>query len=230
MNSYIGIELSEFQKKMNGYVMLFGYRLSNLCVKAEPTAMLPVTVETGTMEFNLEEVADAVKPDDYTFYIYPKNQENLQAIIDGVFDIHPEFKMELATEKRANDVEIRYIIYTMPYVDKDRRDLLNNLTKTFHKECMAKLEVCNAKELNNMADWASRLNPEDIDEGKERLKNIYDDAKEQVDKMLEAKLREIEEAYQRYLTGDNIPSGNSNNEGESDMEVAKDPEIDALFN
>lgn len=229
MNNYLGIELFEFEKKMNGYIMLFNYRISNLCVKAEPTAMLPVTVTLGAMEYNLEEVADAVKPDDYTFYVYPKNQNSLQDIVDGVFDMHPEFKMELATEKRSEDVEVRYIIYTMPFVNKDRRDLLNEATKTFHKECMANLEACNAKQLDMMAELALKLPPEDINEGKDRMKAIYDDAKEQADKLQEAKLAEIEEGYQRYLSEDD-DRYNAPDTGDDNMEVSQDPEIDALFN
>ena len=231
MNNFLGIELSEFQKKMKAHIMLFNYRISNLCVKAEPTAMLPVTVSLEAMECNLEEVADVVKPDDYTFYVYPKNQNNLQAVIDGVFDMHPEFKMEMASEKRVNDEEVRYIVYTMPDVNKDRRDLLNDTTKVFHKECLANLEASNVRELASMGELASKLPPEDIDEAKERLKYIYDDAKDQADKMLEAKLDEIEKGYQRFLgeAEEGYDYEGADNADDSEMETSQDPDIEALF-
>ena len=52
MNNYIALELTEFQKKTNGYLTMFNYRLANYCVKAEPTAMLPITVVLAGKEYN----------------------------------------------------------------------------------------------------------------------------------------------------------------------------------
>jgi hypothetical protein len=199
MNNYIAIELSEFQKKMNGYLSMFNYRLANYCVKAEPTAMLPVTVLLAGSEYNFEEVAYAIKPDDYSFDVYPKNQNNLQAIIDGVFDMHPEFKMEIKTAKNVNDEEIRHIIYTMPEVNKDRRDLLNEASKAFHKECLAKLDVCYAKQQRKTVEAFSQMQAFEVDEAKMAFKSVYDDVKDQAGKLLEAKLSEVEEGYLRYL-------------------------------
>lgn len=212
MNNYISIEITEFDKKMGGYLMLFNYRLCNYCVKAEPTAMLPVTVQLGGKEYNFEDVAQATKPDDYTFDVLPKNQNNLNAIIDGVFDMHPEFKMEIKTVKNENGEEVRHIIYTMPEVDKDRRDLLNETSKTFHKECIANFDTCYAKQQATLAEMFIQLKmpANEVDEAKAGFKNVYNEAKEQADKMLTAKLAEIEEGYQRYLSNEN---GASNSKG-----------------
>jgi ribosome recycling factor len=200
MNNYIAIELSEFQKKMNGYLMMFNYRLTNYCVKAEPTAMLTVTVMLTGKEFNFEEVAYATKPDDYTFDVYPKNQNNLQAIIDGVFDMHPEFKMEIKTDKNNNNEPIRHVIYTMPEVNKDRHDLLTETSKTFHQECLAYLDACYAKQQTKIVDALTQMPANEVDEARAGFKNIYDDARGQARQLLDAKLSEIEEGYQRYLT------------------------------
>ena len=84
MTNYIAVELTEFEKKMSGYIMLFNYRMTNLCVKAEPTALLPVTVALDSSEYNFEDVAVTMRPDEFTFDVYPKNQNNLQAIVRGV--------------------------------------------------------------------------------------------------------------------------------------------------
>ena len=126
MNNYISFETIDLAKKLKGYNMLFNYRMSN-----------PVFV-AGT-EYNLEEVANILRPDDFSFDVYPKNQNNLQDIISGIFDVHPEFKMELKTDKAENEggADTQHVFYTMPPVDKDRRKLLNETTKTFHKECIA---------------------------------------------------------------------------------------------
>ena len=199
MNNFIAIEITEFEKKLNGYNMLFNYRITNLCVKAEPTAMLPVTVMVANTEYNIEEVADGIKPDDFTFDIYPKNQNNLQEIIDGVFDVHPEFKMEVKTDKDDNGNEYRHIIYTMPEVDKDRRDLLNETTKTFHKECQANLDAAYARQQERLVEALTKMPANEADEAKNGFKKVYDDSKAECDQLLQLKLNEIEEGYQRYL-------------------------------
>ena len=93
MNNYIALEIHDLANKLKGYNVLFNYRLSNLCIKAEPTALMPVTVLVADTEYNLEEVANIMRPDDFSFDVYPKNPNNLQEMINGIFDAHPEFKM-----------------------------------------------------------------------------------------------------------------------------------------
>lgn len=200
MNNVTSSEISDFQKKMNGYLMLFNIRLGNFCVKADPTAMLPVTVTLGDSEYNFEDVASATKPDDYNFDVTPKNQNNLQTIIQGVAQVHPEFKFKVKVKETDSGNEERHIIYTMPDVDKDRRDLLNEVCKTFHTECKAKLDAAYAKRLADTAELFLQVS-EDADEARKSFKSAYDEAKDNADKMLDAKLQEIEEGYQRYLSG-----------------------------
>ena len=218
MNNYISFETIDFAKKLKGYNMLFNYRMSNLCVKAEPTALMPVTVFVAGTEYNLEEVANILKPDDFSFDVYPKNQNNLQDIISGIFDVHPEFKMELKT----------HVFYTMPPVDKDRRKLLNETTKTFHKECMVNLDVTYADLQARLVEPYTQMSPQDVDEARKGFKKVYDDARDECDKMLQLKLNEIEEGYQRYLNEYNDRYAEPETD-DHEMEVSEDPEIDALF-
>lgn len=201
MTNYIAVELTEFEKKMSGYIMLFNYRMTNLCVKAEPTALLPVTVALDSSEYNFEDVAVTMRPNEFTFDVYPKNQNNLQAIVRGVEEMHPEFKMEVKTEKQDDGKEIHHVVYTMPDVDKTRRDLINETSKIFHKECLAKLNVCYVKQQTQMTEAFEHLSASDVDEAKDSLKKIYEESKKQADKLLDAKLQETEEAYQHYLEG-----------------------------
>lgn len=201
MTNYIAVELTEFEKKMSGYIMLFNYRMTNLCVKAEPTALLPVTVALDSSEYNFEDVAVTMRPDEFTFDVYPKNQNNLQAIVRGVEEMHPEFKMEVKTEKQDDGKEIHHVVYTMPDVDKTRRDLINETSKIFHKECLAKLNVCYVKQQTQMTEAFEHLSASDVDEAKDSLKKIYEESKKQADKLLDAELQETEEAYQHYLEG-----------------------------
>ena len=231
MNNYIAFEISEFQKKLNGYNMLFNYRMTNLCVKVEPTALMPVTVILANAEYNLEEVADIIKVDDFSIDVYPKNQNNLQQVIDGIFDVHPEFKMELKTDKAETEggEDKHHAFYTMPEVNKDRRDLLNDLTKTFHKECQANLDAAYAELQVRLVEPYTKMSPAEIDEARQGFENVFNKAKEMCDKLLQAKLDEIEEGYQRYLAGDN-DRYNEPDSGDDDMEISHDAEIEALFN
>ena len=230
MNNFITYELTDVVKKLKGYNMLFNYRMSNFCVKAEPTALMPVTVAVGDMEYNLEEVANVMRPDDFSFDVYPKNPNNLQAIINGIFDSHPEFKMELKTDKAENEggEDKQHSIYTMPPVDKNRRKLLNEAVKTFHKECVVNLDVTYAELQARLVEPYTKMSPLEIDEARKAFKKAYDLAKDECDKMLQLKLNEIEEAYQRYLTEDN-DRYDGPEEGDDEMEISHDSEIEALF-
>ncbi len=230
MNNYISFETIDLAKKLKGYNMLFNYRMSNLCVKAEPTALMPVTVFVAGTEYNLEEVANILRPDDFSFDVYPKNQNNLQDIISGIFDVHPEFKMELKTDKAENEggADTQHVFYTMPPVDKDRRKLLNETTKTFHKECKVNLDITYAELQARLVEPFAKMSPLDIDEARKGFKKVYDDARDECDKMLQLKLNEIEEGYQRYLTEYNDRYAEPETD-DHEMEVSEDPEIDALF-
>ena len=201
MDNYIIAEINEFSQKENGYLALFCVRLGNFCVKADPQAMLSATIHLESAEYNFEDVADATRPNDYTFDVTPKNENNLSAIIQGVAEVHPEFKVSVKIKEYDEGFEERHIIYTMPEVNKERRDLLNEVCKTFHKECVAKLDWAYSKRLADTAQLLARLSVQEADNVKKVFEKTYHDAKENAEKLLNAKLQEIEEGYQRYLAG-----------------------------
>lgn len=201
MDNYIIAEINEFSQKENGYLALFCVRLGNFCVKADPQAMLSATIHLESAEYNFEDVADATRPNDYTFDVTPKNENNLSAIIQGVAEVHPEFKVSVKIKEYDEGFEERHIIYTMPEVNKERRDLLNEVCKTFHQECVAKLDWAYGKRLADTAQLLARLSVQEADNVKKVFEKTYHDAKENAEKLLNAKLQEIEEGYQRYLAG-----------------------------
>lgn len=201
MNTLINIQLQDFVQKIRGYNMLFNYRLMNLCVKAEPAAFVPVTVEIMGKEYNLEEVAEIRRPDEDHLEVRANNENNLDDIVGGIFDMHPEFILEMKTEKDVNDNDRKFASYSMPDVDKDRYDLLTKLTKTFYDECDVQIDAAYAKQQARFVNDLLNAPAEDADEAKGEMKSIYDDGKEEAKKIRDAKLKEIEEAYQRYLEG-----------------------------
>ena len=199
MNALINIQVEDFSQKVRGYNMLFNYRLMNLCVKAEPAALIPVTVEFGNSEYNLEDVAEIRRPDEYHLEVRSKNENTLKDIIAAIMDVHPEFILAMKTEKDIVDNDIPYAYYSMPDVDKDRYNLLNNLTRGFHHECAAHIDAAYAKQQARFVETFLHAPVEESDETKKELKSIYDGGKEEAANIRDAKLKEIEEAYQRYL-------------------------------
>ena len=92
----------------------------------------------------------------------------------------------------------RYLLYTMPSVDKNRRDLLNAAVKSLHKECVARLNMTQAEKIAFAVGYLKEK-PEDIPEAKEVFESLHDEYKMKADEILQNKLDEIEEGYQRYL-------------------------------
>lgn len=178
--------------------MMFNYRMMNLCVKAEPGALVPVIVTVGGKDYNLEEVAQIRRPDDYVFEIRANNGDYLQNIIDGIMDVHPEFVFEMKTEKDIEDKDVNYAQYTMPEVDKDRYDLLSETTKAFYNECLVSIDAVYAQKEAKLAEVAVHAPAEDVQQIKDELDEYYNNAKDEAQKMRDMKLQEIEEAYLHY--------------------------------
>jgi ribosome recycling factor len=202
MNNYINARLQEFAEKINGYSMLFNYRMMNLCVKAEPAALVPVIVTIGGKQCDLEEVAEIRRPDDYHFEIRVKNERPLQNIIEGIMDVHPEFIMEKKTEKDLEDKEVLYLSYKMPPVNKDRHDLLSDTTKVFYDECVANIEAAHTKQEALFVEALLHAPVDEANEAKDGVKTLYDNGKDEAEKLYNAKIEEIENAYQDYLSSD----------------------------
>lgn len=198
MNSYYYAQLKDFTEKARGYNMMFNYRMMNLCVKAEPGALVPVIVTVGGKDYNLEEVAQIRRPDDYVFEIRANNSDYLQNIIDGIMDVHPEFVFEMKTEKDIEDKDVNYAQYTMPEVDKDRYDLLSETTKAFYNECLVSIDAVYAQKEAKLAEVAIHAPAEDVQQIKDELDEYYNNAKDEAQKMRDMKLQEIEEAYLHY--------------------------------
>ena len=97
MNTIVNITLQDFAQKLRGYNMLFNYRLMNLCVKAEPAALMPVTVEIMGKEYNLEEVAEIRRPDEYHLEIRANNENNLDDITGYTSNLKKYLKANFAT-------------------------------------------------------------------------------------------------------------------------------------
>ena len=194
MNNYVITEIDDAQKKMSAYVTLLSYRYMNLCVKAELGALMPVNVYIGDDSYNIEDVANIYCPDDFQFAVYPKNENNQQAIIQGVYEAHPEFKMEMKHDGGS------YILYTMPVVDENRHDLLQNAIKGLYEECCGRIDAIHAEFKARMLENLTKVgvSETETDEALQALDNLRQKSMNMADHQLDQKQNEIDEALARY--------------------------------
>ena len=84
-----------FEKRIGQAYSLLCFRLCNLCVKAEPASLLPVTVTTRNGEKNLEDVAQVGKKDWNVLMLFPFDEKLMKSVAYGVSEVHPEFEQEI---------------------------------------------------------------------------------------------------------------------------------------
>jgi ribosome recycling factor len=197
MDLFFKTKLNSAEKKMGSYMTLLHFRYQNLCVKAELGSLMPVTV-AADKEYNIEDVAKVATPDEYRLEVYPNHEDYQKPIIEAIFDVHPEFKMEVVDD--PGDTGTTHIVYTMPDVNKDRRDLLKNTAKVFYEECNIEIEKECGKYITSLSDLDGRLPMEEVSEISMVLKHIREDYREKSNDLYQQKLAEIEEGYQQYLS------------------------------
>ena len=184
---------------MNGYVALLMLRYGNLCVKADATSLLSVTVQVNNQECDIEKVADVGTLQDDVLVVAPKSPNFIQYIGKGVMLAHPEFKMDIVKPENSKEEDDRYLTFTMPEVDKARHDLLNEGVDTLNKQCTAKLDTIFEQYTAKIVEKMVGADPEMIDKVKDMLKEVYDFYNDICKKQTNGKKKEIEDAYQKYV-------------------------------
>ena len=211
MDLFFKTKLNSAEKKMGSYMTLLHFRYQNLCVKAEPAALIPVDVHVFDETMNIEEVAEVAVTDDYHLAIIPNTNDYLQPILQAVTFAHPEFKLSMKKTEVA-DEDREYLEYEMPEVDKNRRDFLNEAVKSLHDEAQMKIDQVYTEEKASCAQLLSK-NPQDLDEVNLELERMHDDTLSTIHGLRDDKLEEIEDGYERYLSEQYNPEGGDDNSG-----------------
>ena len=209
MRKSIKIVLGEMDAKLTGYTGMLNYRYLNLCIKAEPAALLSLTVSDieGNV-YNIEEVADSIQADKFSFEIVPHDLEMLPFIQEGIKEAHPEFKQEVIKPKeethffQSNTEEYdneRHILCTMPEVDNNRYDTLKEAVKKLYDECMVEIDKVKAKYTKLLADKSTDLPKKEADEAKEKLEALSKQYSDACKSYYDNKKKEIEESHQNWL-------------------------------
>ena len=204
MKKSIETLIGEMKTKMSGYAVLLQYRFMNLCVKAEPAALLAISVfnEEGE-EKDLESVASACLANDYQFAIYPNDSKMVYAISKGIKEAHPEFKIDIKSEESNNgsgEDEEKFLLCTMPEVNKDRHDNMTDGVGMLYDQCKAKIDANHTAYKTRLATMLVGLSKEEAKEAEDMLEEVYQKHDEICLQFKTDKQKEIEEAYQRYLT------------------------------
>ena len=187
--------------RLNGYVTLLIYRYANLCVKAQPMALLSAEIiddEVGVMK--IEHVAGVTMPDEYHLRLVPFDSRIIFPLCKAIKKEHPEFNQELVIPEDGADDEQRHLILTMPVVNKDRRDALLQSVDTLYDGCKAKMDkTCAEYRLKLEKKIVVLPTDDERNEAKDALEAAIKNYQGLVDTTKADKVKEIEEAYQRYL-------------------------------
>ena len=201
MKNSVAVLLDEAKKKMSGYAALLNYRLMNLCVKASPEALLPISVSSGGEGLPLEKVAWAQIGDrSDQFEIFPMSSALLYPIVKAIQEVHPEFKIELKKADEEDDEEEadRYILATMPVVDDARHEVLKNGVAALCEACDLKMQLTFGIYTSRIVTKLDGADPEELDEAKDALQQPKDQHDDLCKQFKANKEDEIEEAYKRY--------------------------------
>ncbi len=207
MKRSIGNELNELYTKLSNLSGVFGYQLQNLCVKAEPVALLTIEVNVEGENQKLEDCTTVAKKDDYSFTIVPHYEDDIPALEQGIFKAHPEFKLKKMTmtvdsidlKGNPKEVEVPYILATMPDVTDERYNILNEGVKLLYENCKAKMEAAILKsdaKLAGLLVGESKDTVDEVTDAIDMIKKEWNDKREQT---RDEKLKEIEDAYQKWL-------------------------------
>ena len=193
--------IHEMEGRLNGYVSLLIYRYANLCVKAQPLALLSAKIiveERGGLP--IEKVAGVLMPDEFHLRIVPFDPSFIFPLCKAIKLEHPEFKQDLVVPDDTDDEKERHLILTMPVVNKDRHDTLLEAVDTLYDGCKAKMDkTCAEYRLKLEKKIVILPTDDERNEAKDAMEakiKIYQDM---ADTTKADKVKEIEEAYQRYL-------------------------------
>lgn len=222
-NKTINELFDETKQKMNGHTMLFYFHLSNLCIKADPMALLSATIKIEDKDLNLEDVASVSIPNDNQFAVRAKDTEYIMPITKGIKLEHPEFKLEEKTEKDEITGEDYVVIYyTMPEMNEERHNVCLEYIKANFDATSAKLEAIFSQGSAKVALKMTGASEENIKLAKDTLKEIYDWHTDTLKKLKEDKEKEVEDAYQAYLASEQA-------ENKASLEKQAAEGVDSVF-
>ena len=103
-------------------------------------------------------------------------------------------------EEDKDSLDAKFLRLTMPKVNKDRRDVIMEAIDLLHKQCLAKLDVLKVKYEAKITQLTVTSDQAAVKEANDALEEQLDNGKEMCENLTNDKRKEVEDAYQRYLT------------------------------
>lgn len=202
MDSNINRLAQQFESRISQSFNNMQLHFFDVCVDADPIALMGVKVSDGGFDRNIEEVANVAKMDDRTFAFWALDEgDSLDGVAEGVRKAHPEFIIETKGCKKSaeSDEIVPILVVTVPYVDKVRRDVLVKAVGTYKDAFNTYVDV----EANlTKVKMAPHL-LEATDKDQKAVEQLFKDKAKQYKDMAEQaagdKIKKIEEAYQKWL-------------------------------
>ncbi len=223
MRENTAVLLEEMRGKMSAYAFQFGYYLSNLPVKAEAAALLPISVEVDGQAVHLEEVAGAGILDDTHFFFYPVEKKWMPNIEEAILKVHPDYKITHEKIEEAPEDNDEQIVAEVPPVDKDRHQQMKDAVGTFADTCKAQMESNSQLYNSRIAVSLMGASDDEVKEAKDAAQQICDWHDDLVKQYRENKEQEIDAAYAAWL------EGNAQKESKQSEQEQAEGE-DAMFN
>lgn len=203
MNTEVAALAEIFETRVTNKLTLMKFNFCNLCVKADPAALLGVKVIEDDDEFDIEKVSTVTKPDDdeNVFEIIPKEGAYLKPLEDAIKKEHPEFMFETFQVSTGADsgetVDVLRVI--VPELNQARHDVLIKGVDTYKDLFNAQLEAERAIMIARLAPLMLTASQEDKDAVDECLNKTCEDTKKAAEEAAENKKKDLDEALERYL-------------------------------
>lgn len=201
--------LNELNARIMGHVAVMSYGYCQLCVKADASSILGFEQTWNGLPRKIEDLADVYvhteEGDDDKLDLFPKRSEYLPLLAKGIVEIHPEFKQDLLTfegvdKEDEDNPDAKYLRLIMPEVNKDRRDVIMEAIDLLYKQCVAKLDALKVKYGVMITKQTVTSDPAAVKEAQDTLTEQIDQGKEMCENLTAEKRKEVEDAYQSYLT------------------------------
>lgn len=189
------------ESRITGRLNSMKFHFFNVCVDADPVALLSTSVPDGGIDRHLEDLVDVAKKDDMTFVFIPHEGTDLEMIVTAIGVTHPEFITEFSECRKSADSDetVSLLTVTVPYVDERRKGVLEKAVGTYKDAfCTyvdAEVNVAKVK----MAPYLLDATKEDKDAIEQIVKDKAKEYKEMAEEAAADRIKKIEDAYQKYL-------------------------------
>ena len=201
MDKELSIIVKDMESRITGRLNAMKFHFFNICVDADPVALLNTSVSDGGIDRNLEDLVDVAKKDDMTFVFIPFEGTDLEMIVPALAEAHPEFITEISECRKSADSDetIPILTATVPYVDERRKDVLEKSVGTYKDAFCTYVEA----EVNvakvKMAPYLLTATKEEAEAIEQFVKDRAKEYKEMAETAAGDRIQKIEDAYARYL-------------------------------